>query len=148
MAIIVMHNFGMIRLPILIVSGAIGITVAIVSYYYFMPYWIIVERVPSSEVVAAVTDRIPIAVSDKELDENPSLRQAINSVEQKYQAHMNRIATTAVKTSSLSEGERIMDLLKGERLYYTKDANVDLRYQGNEYAVWMQRSYYRPALIE
>ncbi|HEX7033291.1 MAG TPA: hypothetical protein VF172_09855 [Nitrososphaera sp.] len=138
--------FGNVGLPIITVSIAVGIISAIAAYNYFMPYWIIVERVHPQNAIES--NLIVIPVSDNELQEYPTLKEAINSVEQRYQSDKNRIAIITVKTKSISEAQKTLDLLAGERLYYEENEHLYLRYQGNDYYTRLVHSYDRPMLIE
>lgn len=137
---------GSAGLPILIVSIAVGIISAIAAYSYFMPYWIMVERVPPQNAVEP--DLIVVPISGTELLEYPALKEAINSVEQRYQSEKSPIAIITAKTTSISEGQKTLGLLAEERQYYEGNERYYLRYQGNDYSTRLVRSYDRPMLIE
>jgi hypothetical protein len=127
------HAVRKIRLPLVVASAVIGIAVIIVAYFSFMPYWIIINKAPAELKSSVAPDRIIILISDKQLAELPALRQAIQQVE--------TTSMTAVKVSNLSEGEKLTDLLKDQRLYYVLGDDVTLRYGTNEYEIHLERGY-------
>lgn len=119
-------------MPIAIVASILGATALIISPDYFMPYSLSIEKVALCDCVQS--DLVKIAITDKQLDEMLTLKKTIEGFTSVDQQQI-------VVINDISEGEKLTELLRGQRLYYDNSVHTELVYGGFGYDVKLDRHY-------
>jgi hypothetical protein len=109
---------------------------AVLLYYSFMPAWLFVERIES-------TEHDVISLSDSALEASPKLKEALQTADERYNPRLP--GTNSFKLSN-SEGSRILEIIReyGD----SADSGERFRIENNEkyYLVSVLFHYEPPAL--
>jgi hypothetical protein len=114
-----------------------SISTAIFLYYFFMPAWLLVERLEED------AEHVVITLSDSAIEASPKLKEALETADERY--NPQRPGTNSFKLTSL-EGNKILDVIR-EHGGPVDDNNLfRIENNGKYYLVSVLFQYEPPAL--
>ena len=92
------------RIHAVVIAGIAIVSVAITIslYYFFMPAWLLIERIES-------TEHNVIVLTDSAIEASPKLKEALETTDERYDP---RFAVTNPFKLTSSEGREILDIIQ------------------------------------
>lgn len=120
----------MTRRPVVVIGGIAiaSISIAIFSYYLFMPVWLLVERIES-------TEHDVIELPDSDLAASPELKEALKTADERFNPGLP--GTNSFKLTN-SDGNKILEILR------EKDVSAD---SSNRFRIENGGKYYLVSVI-
>lgn len=126
------------RLYTLLVGGVAVVSVgtAVFSYYFFMPAWLLVERIES-------TEHDVISLPSSALEASPKLKEALETADERYDPRLP--GTNSFKLVA-SEGGEIIDIIREYGGFADNSNLVRIENGGKRYLISVLFRYEPPAL--